>query len=101
MWWRQLGGVQGREILRLPCIVSAITIAYPSVRPELQISKIIALSEFSRKENADLHAFENKQARIIYSWLEDYPSDPPKRDFSRREDSPDLPSKQTVLYLTS
>ena len=77
-----------------------MTIALPSVRPELQISKIIALSEFSRKESAALHAFEDKQARIIYSWLEDYPSDPPKQDFSRREESPDVPSKQNFSYLT-
>jgi hypothetical protein len=99
MWWRKLGGKTSRVFLGLACVVSAMTIAYPSLGPELQVSKISQLNEFLHKETAALHAFQNEQARLIYSWLEDYPSRPPKQDFSRLEDHPDDPSKQDFSYL--
>jgi hypothetical protein len=100
MWWRKLGGKTSRDVLRLACIVGAMTIAYSSLRPEPPVSKIIALDEFSRKETAALDSFEIKQARLVYSWLEDFPDDPPKLDFSQRQVRPDEPSKQNFSYLT-
>jgi hypothetical protein len=100
MWRGKFEGKTSREILRLVCVVSAITIVYPFLRPELPVSKIIALDEFSRKEITALGAFKDTQARLIYSWLEDFPNDPPKQDFSRLEDHPDDPSKQDFSYLT-
>ncbi len=77
-----------------------MTIAYPFLRPELQVSKIGQFNEFLDNEAAALDVFQNEQASLIYSWLEDYPDDPPKQDFSRLEDHPDDPSKQNFSYLT-
>jgi hypothetical protein len=98
--WRKLGGNTSREILRLACIVGAITITYPSLRPELPVSERIALDEFSRKETVALHAFENEQARLIYSWLEDYPDDPPKSDPPKDDLAKTDAPKQDFSYLT-
>jgi hypothetical protein len=80
--------------------MSVMTITYPSGRPEFHISKIIQFKEFQRKENFALDAFENEQARLVYSWLEDYPNDPPKQDMSRLEEHPDVPLEQNFSYLT-
>jgi hypothetical protein len=76
-----------------------MTIAYPSLRPELPISKIIQLNGFLQKEAAALDAFQSEQGKLIYSWLEDYPNDPPKQDFSRLEGHPDESSKRDFSYL--
>jgi hypothetical protein len=100
MWWRQVKGNPSREILRLACVAGVVIIAYPSLRLEPPVSKIVALSEFSQKEIAALKAFENEQATLIYSWLEDYPNDLPNQDFSQREEHPDDPAKQNFAYLT-
>jgi hypothetical protein len=99
MLWRRFGGNPSREVLRVACVIGVVIIAYPSVRPEPKVSKIIALSEFSRKETAALNAFENEQARLIYSWLKQYPSELPTEDVSR-EEHPDDPTKQNFAYLT-
>ena len=101
MWWRKLRGIfrgiTSRDILRLACVIIAVTIAYPSLRPELQVSKIAQLKEFVRKQTAALDAFKTEQARLVYSWLEDYPA---KRDLSRVEEHPNEPPKQNFSYLT-
>jgi hypothetical protein len=96
-WWRKFGGAKSREILRLACIISLITIAYPSVRPELQVSKIAQLNEFVGNEIAAINAFKNEQARSVYSWLEDFPA---KQDVSRVEEHPAEPTKQNFSYLS-
>jgi hypothetical protein len=36
---------------------------------------------------------------LVYSWLEDYPDEPPKQDISQREEHPDDPLKQNFAYL--
>jgi hypothetical protein len=100
MGWREFGYAKKQGILRVACIIGAMTIAYPSMRPELQVSKVIQFDELQRKESAALKAFENAQASLIYSWLEGYPSDPPKQDISVRAEYPDDPSKQNFSYLT-
>jgi hypothetical protein len=97
---RQFGRARNQGILLLACVVSVMTITYPSTRPELHVSKIIRLSEFQRKENVALDAFENEQARLIYSWLEDYPNNPPKPDVSRLAEQPEVPSERNFSYLT-
>ncbi len=99
MWWRKLGRAERRGLFESACIISALTITYPSLGPELQVSKIIQLNEFVNKETADLDAFKNEQARLIYSWLEDYPSEPPKQDVSQLEEHPTEPTKQDLSYL--
>jgi hypothetical protein len=95
MWWRKLGRVRRRELLGLAFIISVATITYPSLRPELPVSKIIQLDEFVSRETAALDAFKNEQASLVYSWLEDYPNDPPKQDVSRLEEPP----KHDLSYL--
>jgi len=94
MWLRKLGHAKKREILRLACVISVMTITYPSLRPELPVAKIIRLNDFLRKETAALDAFRIEQARLIYSWLEDYPDDPPKNDLAKTD-----PPKQDSSYL--
>jgi hypothetical protein len=101
MWWRRVGGNASRETLRLACIASVVAIAYPSVRPELPVSKTIALSEFSRTETAALDAFEkDDQARLIYSWLEELPDELPKPNVVQRDEHPDDQSKPNFAYLS-
>jgi hypothetical protein len=95
MWWRKLGRVKPRELLGLACIISVTTITYSSLGPELQVSKIVQFNDFVRKENAALDAFKSEQATLVYSWLEDYPNDPPKRDVSRLDEPP----KHDLSYL--
>jgi hypothetical protein len=73
-----------------------MTIASPPLRPELQVSKIVQLEEFVRSETAALDTFRNEQARLVYSWLEDYPA---KQDFSRLEEQPNDSPKQDLSYL--
>src|ERR1700689_5064370 len=94
MWWRKLGRVKRRELLGLACVVSVTTITYSSLGPELQVSKIVQFNDFVRKETAALDAFKNEQARLVYSWLEDYPNDPPKRDAQL-----ETPPKHDLSYL--
>jgi hypothetical protein len=96
MWWRKLARTNSREILRVACIVIITIIAYPSLQPELQVSKIARLNEFVRNETAALNAFQNEQARLVYSWLEDYP---PKQDLARLEEHPNEPAKHDLSYL--
>jgi hypothetical protein len=100
MWWRKVRGNPSQEILRLACVAGVLIIAYPSLPPEPPVSKLVSLSEFSRKEIAALKAFENEQAGLIYSWLEDFPSDLPKEDVAQREQHPDDLLKQNFAYLT-
>jgi hypothetical protein len=94
MWLGRVGRTQRREIIRLACIASAVTIAAAPLGPELQLSKVIQFDEFVRKQSAALDTFEDEQARLVYSWLEDYPNDPPKNDLAKSE----LP-KQDLSYL--
>jgi len=96
MGWREFVQAKSREILRLACIIAVVTIAYPSLRPELPVSKLIQLDEFVRKETGALKAFRNEQAKLVYSWLEDYP---PKQDLSRLEEHPNEPQKEELSYL--
>jgi hypothetical protein len=97
---RAFGRAGNRGILLLACVVSAMTIVYPFARPELPVAKIIQLNEFVRKERAALDIFKDEQARLVYSWLEDFPDDPPKPDVSRLAEHPDVPSEQNFSYLT-
>jgi hypothetical protein len=100
MRWREFGGVERREILRLACIVSVTTIiatiTYPSLRPEQPVSRAVQLDEFVGKERAALNAFKDEQRELIYSWLEDYPS---KQDLARLEDHPSDQPKHDLSYL--
>ena len=95
MWWRELGRAERQDILWLACVISVVAITYPSSRPELQVSKIIQFNDFVRRENAALDAFKNEQARLVYSWLEDYPNDQPKPHVTQI----DTPPKQELSYL--
>jgi hypothetical protein len=96
MWWRKLGRTNSRDVLRVACIISATTIAWPSLGPERQVSKIIQLDEFVSNETVALDNFKNEQARSVYSWLEDYPA---KQDLSRLEQQPSDSPKQNLSYL--
>jgi len=96
MWWRKLARTNRREILRVACIVIITITAYPSLQPELHVSKIAQLNEFVRKETAALNAFQNEQARLVYSWLEDYPSE---QDLARLEEHPNDSANHNLSYL--
>jgi hypothetical protein len=93
MWWRRLGRVRRRELFGLACVVSITTITYSSFGPELQVSKINQLKEFVSRESTALDSFNDEQAALVYSWLEDFPDDPPKRDAQLE------PPKHDLSYL--
>jgi hypothetical protein len=67
------------------------------VRPGPQASNTIAVDEFLRQETATAEPFENTQAKLVYSWLEDYPA---KQSLSRTEGRPHDQSKHGLSYLT-
>jgi hypothetical protein len=96
MGWREFVGAKRREIIRLACIIGTVAIAYPSLRPEPQISK--QLDEFVHKETAALEAFKDDQAKQVYSWLEDFP-DEPKPSAAQLDEHPNDPSKRDLSYL--